>query len=149
MATCAAASHWDARFMQMARLVSTFSKDPRKQVGAVLVSPDCRNVYFGYNGPPSGFDDHTLGIMDRAQKNKYSLHAETNALAKAATDVAGWTIYVTAPPCLHCAMTVHQAGIARVVTPNLDPESQWFSEQREAEDFLSAMGVTQGRYDGE
>ena len=125
--------------------MASWSKDPRKRVGAVLVSPDCRHVSFGYNGPPAGFDDALLGIMDRDAKNRYSLHAETNAIAQAATDVRTWTLYVTEPPCLPCALAIHRAGIARVVTPPLDRDSTWFDEQEEAEGFLAAMGVSQHR----
>lgn len=145
MATCTSSSHWDDRFLAMAQLVASWSKDPRKQVGAVLVSPDCRHVSFGYNGPPAGFDDELLGIMDRDAKNRYTLHAEANAIAQAATDVRGWTLYVTEPPCLACALAIHRAGIARMVTPPLDPDSTWFDGQSEAEGFLASMGVSQER----
>lgn len=145
MARCDAPGKWDARFMAMAELSSTFSKDPRKQVGCILVSPDCRHVSLGYNGPPAGFDDETLAIMDRDRKNRYTLHAEANAIANAATDVRGWTMYVTEAPCLSCAMAIHRAGIGRLVTKPIDLNSLWADEQREAEGFLAAMKVGQER----
>ena len=144
MAACTQPGKWDERFMAMAELASLWSKDPRKQVGAILVSPDCRHVSIGYNGPPAGFDDEVLAVMDRDAKNRYMLHAETNAIANAATDVRGWTMYVTSAPCLPCAMAIHRAGVTRLVTPPLDPESNWHAEHVEAEQFLS-MGVVQER----
>jgi dCMP deaminase len=130
---------WDMRFMAMATLVSTWSKDPRKRVGAVLVSPDRRHVSVGYNGLPSGFPDDVM--LDRETKNRYSLHAETNAIAQAAQDVRGWTLYVTEAPCLQCALSIHRAGISRVVSAALEPGSSWHAEQVEARGFLASMGV--------
>jgi len=139
MAGCHIPSHWDARFMAMARLVASWSKDPRKQVGAVLVSPDCRRISAGYNGLPMGFPDDL--VLDRDMKNRYSLHAEENAIAQAATDVRGWTLYLTCAPCLRCALAIHRAGISRLVCPPLDETSLWFTEQREAREFLAMQGV--------
>lgn len=146
MAHCTQPSHWDERFMAMAELAAGWSKDRRKQVGAVIVSPDCRHVSIGYNGLPAGFEE-SVGdvVMDRETKNRYSLHAEENAIANAAQDVRAWTLYVTAPPCLRCALAIHRAGITRLVTPPLDETSQWHAEQKEAEGFLASMGVVQTR----
>lgn len=146
MASCTQPSHWDARFMAMAEMASEWSKDPRKQVGAVIVSPDCRHVSIGYNGLPSGFEDRVGDfVMDRDTKNRFTLHAEQNAIANAAQDVRTWTLYVTAAPCLSCALAIHRAGITRLVTPPLDEASLWHDEQKEAEGFLAAMGVLQER----
>jgi dCMP deaminase len=137
---------WDPRFMAVAQEVRSWSSDPRKRVGALLVSPDGRRVAWGYNGHPRDFEEMTAGrILDRETKNRYSLHAEDNAIAQAATDVTGWTMYVTEAPCLRCAMVIHRAGISRVVTGLLDEQSAWHLEQVEAEGFLAQMGVQQSR----
>lgn len=144
-ARCDVASKWDARFFAMAELAATWSKDLKKQVGAVLVSPDCRKVSYGYNGFPAGMDDEIFGMMDRDQKNRYALHAEANAIANAGTDLNGWTMYVTSAPCLPCALAIHRAGIQRLVTPPLSELSNWYADQKEAEGFLAEMGVTQER----
>lgn len=136
-------TNWDGRFWAMAEMVSTWSKDPRKQVGAVLVSPDRRRFALGYNGLPAGFPDDVT--LDRDTKNRYTLHAETNAIAQAATDVRGWTMYVTHPPCIPCALALHRAGVVRIVTRDLDPSSLWYEETKEASDFLGSMGIEQGR----
>lgn len=144
-ARCDVPSKWDNRFFAMAELVATWSKDPNKQVGAVLVSPDCRHVAFGYNGFPAGADDELFGMMDRDTKNRYTLHAEANAIANAATDVRGWTLYVTEAPCLPCALVISRAGIARLVTAPLKENSNWYGEQKDAEGFLADMEVMQER----
>ena len=139
MADCTFPSYWDNRFFAMAELVANWSKDPRKQVGVVLVSPDCRRISVGYNGLPAGFPDDIA--LDRDTKNRYSLHAEENAIAQAATDVRGWTMYSTCPPCLRCSLAIHRAGITRVVSVPLDQLSAWYADQKEASEFLGSMGV--------
>jgi dCMP deaminase len=132
--------------MGIALEVATWSQDRNKKVGAVVVSPDGRRVSWGYNGLPRDFEESLKGvILDKEIKNRYSLHAEDNAIAQAGSDVTGWTIYVTDAPCLRCAMVIHRAGISRVVTPPINTESSWASEQQEAEGFLSQMGVQQAR----
>jgi dCMP deaminase len=136
-------TNWDGRFFAMAQLVATWSKDARKQVGAVVVSPCRRHFSLGYNGLPAGFPDDV--VLDRDMKNRYTLHAETNAIAQASQDLRDWTLYVTEAPCLGCALAIHRAGISRVVTGELSIESLWYAEQKEAEEFLSNMGVEQAR----
>ena len=130
---------WTSRFVAMANLVSTWSKDARKQVGAVVVSPDRRHFSVGYNGLPAGFPDDV--VLDRDTKNRYTLHAEENAIAQAAADVRGWSIYVTEAPCLRCALSIHRAGIVTVYCPAIDPNSQWAADQSAALEFLTNMGV--------
>lgn len=146
MAHCTVPTQWDERFMAMAEMAASWSKDRRKQVGAVIVSPDCRHLSIGYNGLPRDFEER-IGdvVMDRETKNRYSLHAEENAIANAAQDVRAWTLYVTTAPCLRCALAIHRAGITRLVTPALDADSAWHADQQEAEGFLAQMGVNQMR----
>ena len=51
-------TNWDNRFLDMAKLVSTWSKDPSTRVGAVIVDPSNRLVSVGYNGFPKGVTDN-------------------------------------------------------------------------------------------
>jgi dCMP deaminase len=48
---------WDKNFLQLAKTVSTFSKDPSTKVGAVIVDDDNRVISIGYNGFPKGIKD--------------------------------------------------------------------------------------------
>lgn len=131
----------------MASLAAEWSKDPDKQVGCVLVSPmsGFRTWAIGVNGLPSGFPDDL--VMDKETKRKYCLHAESNAISNAATDLRGWWSYVTEAPCLDCAIELHRAGIVRVVSPPLNPVSTWLASQKEAEQFLAGQNVEQARWD--
>lgn len=107
---------WDTRFLEMAAFVSTFSKDPNTQMGAVIVSEDRRQIAIGYNGFPRGIaDDERLGKRDL--KRTLMVHAETNAVLNCAFDtvVVPATLYVTGHPCLECAKVIVQKRLRRVV----------------------------------
>ena len=88
-------SKWDARFIALASLVASWSKDPSTQVGAVIVDQDKRIVSTGFNGFPQGVND---APVDREIKLLRTIHAEENALLFARRNVTGMTIYVTRPP---------------------------------------------------
>ena len=109
--------NWYEYFMGLAAQAASRSKDPRTNVGAVLVGPDHRILSLGYNGFPDGIED-TAERWTSAEKDKYVVHAEVNALANAArsgvaTDRA-WAV-VTLAPCSNCARTLIAAGIKSVV----------------------------------
>ncbi|GLC37530.1 hypothetical protein PLESTB_001757600 [Pleodorina starrii] len=118
---------WDDYFMALAFLSAERSKDPNKQVGAVIVNCDNVILGIGYNGFPRGCCDSDLpwakeasgpgGLPDPlGTKYPYVVHAESNALLnKNAASVAGARIYVTMFPCNECAKLLIQAGIREVV----------------------------------
>lgn len=114
---------WDLRFLEMAQLVASWSKDPRTQVGAVLVGQEREILAVGYNGFARGTSDD--GYWDREHKHRHVIHAEENAILNAArsgTRIQGATLYVTHHPCCHCSGVLIQAGITRVVCPQPDLE---------------------------
>ena len=110
---------WDSRFMEMALLVSSWSKDPGTKVGCVLVD-DRRIIATGYNGFPQGISDLSDRFDDRDWKLSVTIHAEVNAILNAGKHGAkteGSTIYTTFPPCSNCSSAIIQAGISRVICP--------------------------------
>jgi dCMP deaminase len=110
---------WDLRFMEVADLVSTWSKDPGTAVGCVLVN-DRRIIATGYNGLPAGIADLSDRFDDREWKLAVTVHAEVNAILNAGKHGArteGSNIYTTFPPCSNCSSAIIQAGIMRVVCP--------------------------------
>ena len=114
------AADWDSRFLEMARLVSTWSKDPSTQVGAVITRGKFV-VSLGFNGHPKGVDDTPARLTDRETKYRTIIHAEINAILTAKQDLEGCTIYVWPfMPCSQCGAAVVQAGIKRVVAPESD-----------------------------
>ena len=133
---------WDLRFMSMAKNeVATWSKDPRKQVGCVIVSPDRSRFSIGYNGFPRDIADSDERLENKPLKNSLMVHAEPNAIFNAGTSLVGWAMYVTAPPCLECAKAIIQARIATLVCPDLDQSSKWYESQLRASGYLNEAGV--------
>lgn len=117
---------WTSRFLQLAALVASWSKDPATQVGAVAVSTDRRVLETGFNGLPQGVEDDPER-MERPAKYLWTTHAEANLVAAAARSrLQDSTVFVTHAPCAQCAALLVNAGVAKVVyasgTTSMDPE---------------------------
>lgn len=102
---------WDERFLDLARYVAQWSKDPSTQVGCVLVDDHRRVVGF-----PRGVDDNEDRYNDRSMKYLMVQHAEANAILNAVGKTAGCTAYVTHHPCANCAGLLIQSGVRRIVS---------------------------------
>jgi len=120
---------WDYRFMEMAKLVSTWSScfQPGREIGAVIVK-DKRVMTTGYNGAPAGIKTckekgeclrRKLNIPSGTRAEVcYAIHAEQNAVIQAAklgVSIDGGTCYCTHQPCSVCAKILVNAGIRRIV----------------------------------
>lgn len=105
-------------FVEMARHVSTRSKDPSTKTGAVIVDTEGRVISTGYNGFPRQMPDDPNVYADREQKYSRIVHCEMNALIFAQRDLKNCTLY-TWPflSCDRCAVHMLQAGIKRFVAP--------------------------------
>lgn len=104
---------WDKKYLQLAALVSTWSKDKAK-VGAVLVR-DNRIVGTGFNGFPTGVKDDER-LNNKPVKQAIVVHAEENALLVAGDRARGATMYVYGKPvCARCAASIIQAKVELVV----------------------------------
>jgi dCMP deaminase len=135
---------WDARFLELARTLAGWSKDPGTGCGAVVVR-DRRILGTGYNGLPAGIEDRYERLMDRELKLKLTLHAEDNAILNAIVPVRGATIYVwPMPPCAHCAARIIQVGITRVVAAEPQPEQaeRWHQSLMLSAEVLHEAGVS-------
>ena len=109
---------WDGRFIELAESIATWSKDPSRGVGAVIVSPVRQVLATGYNGLPRGVEDHP-DRLERPMKYDLIVHAEMNAIIQCARNgvsPVGATLYSSFSPCIHCTLSIVQAGIQRVVT---------------------------------
>lgn len=123
---------WDQRFMEQAKLISTWSKDPSTQIGVVIVNDEKRILATGYNGFPRGIADDKERLNNREEKLDRIIHGEMNALMNAlynGVSVKDATMYVYGLPiCCSCAKSVIQSGIKRVVVNKTDREywaDQW------------------------
>jgi dCMP deaminase len=110
---------WDNRFMELAKTISSWSKDPSSKIGAVAVNDERRILATGYNGFPKGIEDSQERLNDREQKYPLIVHAETNALMNAlyaGVSLKDATMYVYGlPVCPDCTKLIIQAGVRRIV----------------------------------
>lgn len=135
---------WDTWFVNLARYISTASKDPSTQTGAVIVDNTRRIISTGYNGFPVGVDDHPERYANRELKYKMIVHCERNALLFAREALHGCTLY-TWPfmSCSVCAAMVIQSGIKRCVAPEI-PEhlrERWAEDMTLSSQMFAEAGV--------
>lgn len=105
----------DKIYLEMAQVLSKASYAKRRQVGCLIVK-DRSIIADGYNGTVSGFPN--VCEDENGNTHEYTLHAESNALAKLMKSTQSSsvsTMYITLSPCLECAKLIVQSGIARVV----------------------------------
>ncbi|MGR5285368.1 dCMP deaminase family protein [Vibrio maritimus] len=136
------ASKWAKRFIQMAELVGSWSKDPSTQVGAVITKQN-RIVSVGFNGYPHGISD-SAEVDERETKYLKTLHAEENAILFAKRDLDGCEIWVTHFPCPNCAAKIIQTGISVVHCPAQTDDflSRWGEKISLSQDMFDQAGVT-------
>tara|TARA_Y100001960_G_scaffold323394_1_gene401770 strand:+ start:161 stop:595 length:435 start_codon:yes stop_codon:yes gene_type:complete len=123
---------WDKRFLQLAKHISEWSKDPSTQVGCVVVGPDRELRSTGFNGLPRGIEDNEQRLNNREIKYPLICHAEENAIMHAARigmSLKDCTAYVTWPPCTRCARSLIQAGISTIVYPKeIEIPDRWMED---------------------
>lgn len=125
---------YDRAYLRMAFEWGKLSYCKRRQVGSIIVK-DRMIISDGYNGTPSGFENHCED--DEGYTKWYVLHAEANAISKVASSTqscAGATLYITLSPCRECSKLIHQSGIKRVVY-------QIAYKDRSGLEFLEKAGV--------
>lgn len=108
---------WHNRFLELAKHVSTWSKDNSTKVGCVIVGRDKRVLDLAYNGFPRGISQ-SEEREERPLKYSYTQHAERNAIDNCARDGVSTrdaVLYCTLMPCVDCAKSIIQAGIRMVV----------------------------------
>ena len=140
---------WDKRFLDLAKHVAEWSKDPSTKVGSVIVRPDRTIASVGYNGFPRGTDDSPELYENRAVKYERVVHAECNAILNAKEPLDGCSCYIwPLPSCANCAATIIQAGIFRVVYPLGHPTAERFKDSIEiGGQMFEEAGILTSTYD--
>ena len=144
MQTTPASDKWDHRFLALADQIATWSKDPSRGVGAVIVSGARQIVATGFNGLPRGVHD-LPERLERPAKYDYVCHAELNAIIQCARNgvsPVGCTIYTSFSPCVQCTLAIVQAGVARVVTYRTgEGDAHWLESFEKARAVMREAGV--------
>lgn len=137
---------WDLRFLELARHISDWSKDPSTKVGCVVVGPDREIRSTGFNGFPRGIEDDDDRLQNREKKYPMICHAEENAIMHAARigiSLKGNTAYVTWPPCSRCTRSLIQAGIKEVVYPSeVEIPERWEEDFSIAMEMMEEAGIS-------
>lgn len=117
---------WDYRFMEMAHLISGWSKDPSTKVGAVIVRSN-EVLSMGFNGFPSMMTDSSELLNDRPKKYARTVHAEMNAVLRLSKRSLGMRIYTTMLPCSTCAAVLITVGVGIIYTrrPTDEQADRW------------------------
>ena len=137
---------WDLRFLELARHISDWSKDPSTKVGCVVVGPDPEIRATGFYGFPRGIEDDDNRLQNREKKYPMICHAEENAIMHAARigiSLKGNTAYVTWPPCSRCTRSLIQAGINEVVYPSeVEIPERWEEDFSIAMEMMEEAGIS-------
>jgi deoxycytidylate deaminase len=128
----------DKQFMEMAYNASNLSTCCYKQIGALIVLADGRDIGVGWNGVLDGLktcDETFQSYFSRQDHQVFSskeVHAEIRALYSALTRahvivLQDFTCYTTMFPCFNCAKTLTLFGMERLVwwrVHDLDEDTQ-------------------------
>lgn len=137
---------WHSRYLQLARYVSTWSKDPTK-IGAVAVGRYGQVLSQGYNGFPRGVIDAPSRMKDKPTKYLYTVHAEMNMICNAnlnSVSLEGSYVYVIGiPPCCDCAKCLIQVKVDTVVLdrPHDNLHEPWKTSWDLSQNMFSEAGV--------
>ena len=125
-------TNWDQRFLNLAKHISEWSKDPSTKVGCVVVGPDREIRSTGFNGLPRGIEDNDERLNNREIKYPLICHAEENAIMHAARigiSLKDCTANVTWPPCTRCARSLIQAGVSTIIYPkDIEIPDRWMED---------------------
>lgn len=106
---------WDEYFLQLCDVIKLRSKDPKRQVGACLVS--CTNnriISTGYNGLKANVNDN-IDWNDRELVHSLVIHAETNLLLYSNSRFEDSILYITCSPCSQCIKLIAAANVKKIV----------------------------------
>lgn len=138
----------------LAKEVSTWSKDPSRQiggmpVGAIAVSEKGQVLSQGYNGFPRNIKDTFERPHDKEQKYKYVVHAEMNVIYNATytgVSLDGATLYVVGlPVCSECAKGIIQTGIKHIIMSieeDYKVTDRWMQSFEITKEMFDEAGIT-------
>jgi len=116
---------WKGRFVELAKLVASWSKDPSTKVGSVIFDARRIVVGLGYNGFPRNVQDLADRYTDKSIKYRLVVHAEANSILNASKSVRECSLLVTKHPCSECAKLIAQSGITDVFCPEPSKDAPW------------------------
>lgn len=140
-------SDFHKSLMSIAFAHAKMSLDPSTKVGAIITKGD-RILSWGHNHI-AGNIPHTVQMLEnREWKYPRVIHAEVHAILDWRDHMAGCHMYVTHPPCQHCAAIIIESGIKEVFTnpatlemverwPNMSVAAEMFKEAEVIVNYLN------------
>ena len=140
---------WDKRYIDLAKHIAGWSKDPSTKIGAVAIGEKGQVLAQGYNGFPRGIDDSDERYFNRETKYKYVVHAEMNCIYNATyngVSLQGSTIYISGlPVCHECAKGLIQVGIKRVVYQSDMIPAKWAESNEQTIELFNEANISYDR----
>lgn len=137
---------WHKKYLNLAKHISAWSKDPSTRVGAVAIGEIGQILATGYNGLPRQIEDTYERLNTREMKYKYVVHAEKNCIYNAThngVSLKNSVLYVHGLPiCSECAKGIIQVGIKKVVMPfDLNIPYKWKESFDQSKDMFDEVGI--------
>jgi dCMP deaminase len=138
---------WTDKYIKLAKVISTWSKDPSTKIGCVVVGADGQILSQGFNGFPRGIKDSEERLNNRERKYELVVHGEMNAIYNASLNgvsLKDSTMYVYGlPTCNECAKGIIQVGIKKVVAMRpAKYNSDWDKSNKNAAALFKEANVT-------
>lgn len=136
---------WDKRYLELAKTVGSWSKDPSSKIGAIAVGSKGQVLAQGYNGFPRGMLDSINLYNDRAEKYLRIVHAEMNMIYNASyngVSLDNSIVYVSGlPTCSDCAKGLIQVGIKELVMPEQTIDEKWKDSWDRSKSYYKEVGL--------
>jgi dCMP deaminase len=136
---------WVPRWFQLAKLVSSWSKDPSTKIGAVFVSPEMQVLSMGWNGFPRNIKDSQERLENRELKYKFIVHAEMNAIYNATHNGISlnnsYLFVYGLPVCASCSLGVVQVGTKRIYQAFSHDRPEWLKSAETSAEVFREAGI--------
>lgn len=134
------------QYLFLAKEFAQWSKDPNRKVGAIVIGDHGQLLSQGYNGFPRNYPDLEKNYNNKAEKNKYIIHAEKNCIYHAAltsVSLSGSSMFVYGlPVCHECAKGIIQVNIKQVFVYVQGPyNTKWNKSFELAEDLFKKSNI--------
>lgn len=137
---------WDDHYLELAKTISSWSKDPSTKIGAVAVGKHGQILATGYNGFPRKILDTNERLTNREIKYAYMIHGEMNCIYNATltgVSLENSSLYVHGlPVCSECAKGIAQVGIKRVrVCHPVNINNKWEQSNYLSRQIFNETGI--------
>lgn len=137
---------WIRRFLVLANIHSSFSKDPSRKIGCIITDSNNKVVSTGYNGLPKWMNDDCLKTLSKEDKCDLMIHAEINAIESIPPDKKhkDLIMYVNSVPCYKCSLKIKNSNykIKNIYYTNIGSETYQIRHRiHESLDILKSAGI--------